>query len=87
MMTAGDFTGFRAVAQQLMLYEPIKRLTNIHNIFQQGLGAAGTVFRYLDTQPDVIDRSTAVRMPKFEKSIRFDSVRFFIRERLSEVWF
>jgi subfamily B ATP-binding cassette protein MsbA len=74
MMTAGDFTGFMLAL--VMLYEPIKRLTNIHNIFQQGLGAAGTVFRYLDTQPDVIDRSTAVKMPRFEKAIRFQSVRF-----------
>ncbi len=74
LMTAGDFTGF--VLALVMLYEPIKRLTNIHNIFQQGLGAAGTVFRYLDTQPDVIDRATAAKMPKFEKSIRFESVGF-----------
>jgi len=73
-MTAGDFTEF--VMALLMLYEPIKRLTNIHNIFQQGLGAAGTVFRYLDTQPDVIDRPTATRMPKFERAIRFEKVRF-----------
>jgi subfamily B ATP-binding cassette protein MsbA len=73
-MTAGDFTEF--VMALLMLYEPIKRLTNIHNIFQQGLGAAGTVFRYLDTQPDVIDRPSAAKMPKFEKAILFDEVRF-----------
>jgi subfamily B ATP-binding cassette protein MsbA len=74
MMTAGDFTGF--VLALVMLYEPIKRLTNIHNIFQQGLGAAGTVFRYLDTQPDVIDRPSAAKMPKFEKAIQFQGVRF-----------
>jgi subfamily B ATP-binding cassette protein MsbA len=40
------------------------------------LGAAGTVFRYLDTQPDVIDRATAVKMPKFEKAVTFEDVRF-----------
>ena len=73
-ITPGDFITF--VLALLMLYEPIKRLTNIHNIFQQGLGAAGTVFRYLDTQPDVIDYATAVKMPKFEKGIKFENVRF-----------
>jgi subfamily B ATP-binding cassette protein MsbA len=74
LMTAGDFTGFMLAL--VMLYEPIKRLTNIQNIFQQGLGAAETVFRYLDTQPDVIDRATAVKMQKFEKAIRFENVHF-----------
>lgn len=73
-MTAGTFTAF--VLALVMLYEPIKRLTNIHNIFQQGIGAAGEVFRYLDTRPDVIDRPSAVRLAKFEKAIRFENVRF-----------
>jgi subfamily B ATP-binding cassette protein MsbA len=73
-MTAGTFTAF--VLALVMLYEPIKRLTNIHNIFQQGIGAAGEVFGYLDTRPDVIDRPSAVRLSKFEKAIRFENVRF-----------
>ncbi|MGA8029731.1 MAG: ATP-binding cassette domain-containing protein, partial [Bryobacteraceae bacterium] len=60
----------------VMLYEPIKRLTNIHNIFQQGIGAAQKVFEYLDTRQDVIDRPNAARISKFEKSIRFRDVRF-----------
>ncbi len=74
VMTAGTFTGF--VLALVMLYEPIKRLTNIHNIFQQGIGAALHVFKYLDTQPDVMDRANAVKLERFEKSIRFQQVRF-----------
>ncbi|HEY6989310.1 MAG TPA: ABC transporter transmembrane domain-containing protein [Bryobacteraceae bacterium] len=74
VMDAGTFTAF--VLALVMLYEPIKRLTNIHNIFQQGIGAAGEVFRYLDTQPGVIDRPSSVRLARFEKSIRFENVRF-----------
>ena len=73
-MTAGTFTGF--VLALVMLYEPIKRLTNIHNIFQQGIGAALRVFEYLDTQPGVIDRPNAVRLSRFDKNIRFENVRF-----------
>jgi subfamily B ATP-binding cassette protein MsbA len=73
-MTAGTFTGF--VLALVMLYEPIKRLTNIHNIFQQGIGAALRVFKYLDTQPGVIDRPSAVRLSRFEKGVHFESVRF-----------
>jgi subfamily B ATP-binding cassette protein MsbA len=73
-MTAGDFTAF--VVALVMLYEPIKRLTNIHNIFQQGLGAAQTVFRYLDTQPDVMDAPDAKELARLEDSIRFRKVVF-----------
>jgi ATP-binding cassette, subfamily B, bacterial MsbA len=73
-MTAGTFTGF--VLALVMLYEPIKRLTGIHNIFQQGIGAALKVFEYLDRQRDVMDKPTAVRLSRFEKSIRFDNVGF-----------
>jgi subfamily B ATP-binding cassette protein MsbA len=74
IMTAGTFTGFATAL--VMLYEPIKRLTNIHNTFQQGIGAALKVFEYLDTQQDVVDKPGAARMSKFEKSIRFEDVRF-----------
>src|SRR5205085_9049204 len=72
-MTAGTFTGF--VLALVMLYEPIKRLTGIHNIFQQGIGAALKVFEYLDRQRDVMDKPSAVRLSKFERSIRLDNVR------------
>ncbi len=74
MMTAGTFTGF--VLALVMLYEPIKRLTNIHNIFQQGIGAAMKVFEYLDRSQDVVESPNAIRMSKFEKSIRFENVAF-----------
>lgn len=73
-MTAGTFTEF--VLALVLLYEPIKRLTNIHNIFQQGAGAAMKVFEYLDSRPDVIDRPNAVRLGRFTRNIRFENVRF-----------
>ncbi|MBV8072263.1 MAG: ATP-binding cassette domain-containing protein [Acidobacteriaceae bacterium] len=74
IMTAGTFTGF--VLALVMLYEPIKRLTNIHNVFQQGIGAALRVFGYLDTQPDVMDAPHAVKLTRFEKGIRLHNVSF-----------
>jgi ATP-binding cassette, subfamily B, bacterial MsbA len=74
-MTAEIFTAF--VVGLIMLYEPIKRLTNIHNIFQQGLGAAQSVFRYLDTQPDVMDAPQAKQLVRLSEAIRFRAVRFW----------
>jgi subfamily B ATP-binding cassette protein MsbA len=73
-MTAGKFTGF--VTALVMLYEPVKRLTNIHNIFQQAIGAALKVFEYLDRKQDLEEDPNAFRLSKFERSIRFENVRF-----------
>jgi ATP-binding cassette, subfamily B, bacterial MsbA len=73
-MTTGQFTSF--VIALLMLYEPVKRLTGIHNIFQQALGASQRVFGYLDRERVICDRPGAVKFTKFEKGITFDSVHF-----------
>ena len=73
-LTTGEFTSF--VIALLMLYEPVKRLTGIHNIFQQGLGAAERVFAYLDEPLRVCDRPSAVRLPGFSRAISFRDVSF-----------
>ncbi len=73
-MTAGTFTAF--VLALVMLYEPIKRLTNIHNIFQQAIGCTTKVFEYLDLHEGVMDEPNAVRLAKFEKNIVFRNVKF-----------
>jgi subfamily B ATP-binding cassette protein MsbA len=73
-MTTGQFTSF--VIALLMLYEPVKRLTGIHNIFQQALGASQKVFEYLESDQGIKDRPHAVKLTKFEKAIEFDSVSF-----------
>lgn len=73
-MTTGDFTSF--VTALLMLYEPVKRLAGIHNIFQQALGASQKVFEYLDREQQIKERPGAARLARFEKSIVFDKVGF-----------
>lgn len=73
-MTTGEFTAF--VIALLMLYEPVKRLTGIHNIFQQALGASQKVFEYLDMQESVRDRPGAVALAPFAGSVRFEKAGF-----------
>ena len=73
-MTTGEFTSF--VIALLMLYEPVKRLTGIHNIFQQALGASQKVFEYLDRDQQVKEKPGAVKLARFEKAIHFDNVSF-----------
>lgn len=73
-MTAGDFTSF--IVALLLLYEPVKRLTGIHNIFQQALGASQKVFEYLDREQAVQDRPGAVKLERLSQAIAFEDVTF-----------
>ncbi|HSP67981.1 MAG TPA: ABC transporter transmembrane domain-containing protein [Bryobacteraceae bacterium] len=73
-MSTGDFTSF--VVALLLLFEPVKRLTGIHNIFQQALGASQKVFEYLDGDQQIKEQHGAVRLSRFEKSITFENVSF-----------
>ncbi|HLJ50239.1 MAG TPA: ABC transporter transmembrane domain-containing protein [Bryobacteraceae bacterium] len=73
-MTAGQFTSF--VIALLMLYEPVKRLTGIHNIFQQALGASQKVFEYLDRVQNIREKPGAVKLHKLQHAIRLDKVTF-----------
>lgn len=73
-MTAGQFTTF--IVALLMLYQPIKRLNGIYNIFQQALGSSQRVFEYLAHPHDVAERPDAAEMPPFAHDIVFEGVGF-----------
>jgi len=73
-MTAGEFTSF--IFALLMLYEPVKRLTGIHQIFQQASGASQKVFEYLDTERQLADQPGAKALTGFGQSITFTGARF-----------
>ncbi|HVP47524.1 MAG TPA: ABC transporter transmembrane domain-containing protein [Bryobacteraceae bacterium] len=74
VMTAGQFTSF--VIALLMMYEPLKRLTGIHNIFQQAIGASQKVFEYLDHPVEIEDKPGAKKLARFEHGILYDGVGF-----------
>jgi subfamily B ATP-binding cassette protein MsbA len=73
-MTSGQFTGF--VIALLLLYEHVKRLTGILNIFQQAIGASQRVFEYIDRPQRIIDNPSLPALGPFERSIRFENVTF-----------
>ena len=73
-MTTGEFTTF--IAALLMLYEPVKRLNGIHNIFQQATGASQKVFEYLDRRIAITNKPNAVVLKNFSQSIVFEDVTF-----------
>lgn len=49
-LTPGAFVSF--VAAMSMLFEPIRRLTNINPVIQRGLAGADSLFELLDTPPE-----------------------------------
>jgi subfamily B ATP-binding cassette protein MsbA len=59
-----------------MLYEPVKRLVGIHNIFQQALGASQKVFEYLDSDIQIAEKPDAKELRRFVNSITFEDVTF-----------
>lgn len=73
-MTTGEFTSF--VIALLMLYEPVKRLTGIHNIFEQAIGASQRVFEYLNRVETVADAPRARPLREFTTAIEFRDVTF-----------
>jgi subfamily B ATP-binding cassette protein MsbA len=74
VLDAETFISF--LAALLFLYEPVKRITNLHNIFQQALGASEKVFTYLDQPEEIDDRAGAKRLEHFRDRIAFENVSF-----------
>ena len=73
-MTSESFLTF--ILALLMLYEPVKRLTGILNIFQQALGASERVFGYLARPDDIRSKPGAKPLAAFREGIVFKGVSF-----------
>ena len=73
-MTAGDFTAF--VTALLLLFEPVKRLVGIHNIFEQALGASQKVFQHLDHAEQIVEKPGAHKLAGFRHRVTLEDVSF-----------
>jgi subfamily B ATP-binding cassette protein MsbA len=72
--TPGTF--FTFLAALLLLYEPVKRLTNVNNTIQQGIAGADRVFSIIDLVPDIKDKSDAIKLPPVSRGIDIENVTF-----------
>jgi subfamily B ATP-binding cassette protein MsbA len=72
--TPGTFLSFMTAL--IMIYDPIKGVSNINSPLQQGMAAATRVFDLLDIKPEIEDRPDAVIMPPFRHQIEFKHVNF-----------
>jgi subfamily B ATP-binding cassette protein MsbA len=76
--TPGTFFSF--LTALIMLYEPVKRLTNVNNTIQQGIAGANRVFSIIDTIPDIRNDARAVALPKISEGIDIQNVTFRYEE-------
>ncbi len=72
--TPGTFLAF--LASLIMIYDPIKGISNINSPVQQGLAAATRVFALLDTKAEIQDRPDAKDITSFQDHIEFENVIF-----------
>ena len=72
--TVGTFFSFMAAV--LMLYQPVKRLSEFNNTIQQGLAAADRVFDILDFPSDITDIENAMNLPPGPHRVAFEGVDF-----------
>ena len=72
--TPGIFFAF--VTSMIMIYNPIKGVSNINSPVMQGLAAATRIFTLLDTQPSIQDKPGATPLPPFREAIAFNDVTF-----------
>lgn len=78
--TPGTFFSF--LAALLMLYQPIKSLSNINNSVQEGVAAAQRVYEILDLPVEIADSPQAKELPTISREIEFRHVNFAYEDRL-----
>jgi len=76
--TPGTFFSF--LTALIMLYEPVKRLTNVNNTIQQGIAGAERVFSIIDIVPDIKNDVDATDLPKISRGIDIKDVTFCYEE-------
>lgn len=72
--TTGEFISF--IGALLLVYEPLKRLSNMNANLQEGLAAAARVFSILDTHASIQNRVHAKNLPTVKGNIEFRNVSF-----------
>lgn len=73
-LKAEDFIRFLVFL--MTIFQPLKELTNVNNVIQNGMAAAERIVKTLDETPEVYDSPTAVTLQPFSQKIEFSNVSF-----------
>jgi len=57
-------------------YDPLRRLTEVDNTFQQAIAAGERIFELLDEAPEITDAPDAIALDEIEGDVVFDDVHF-----------
>jgi len=81
-----SFGGFSVVMGSLMsLMQPLKKLTGVHFVTQQGLAANKRIYDILEAEVTVKDSSGAISLPVLKDKINFKDVHFSYDDSQEEV--
>lgn len=72
--TTGEFISF--IGALLLVYEPLKRLSNLNANMQEGLAAGARVFSVIDTPPHIVDRHDAIPLLEAKGALEFKNVSY-----------
>lgn len=72
-MTLGTLVAF--LSYIISFYQPLRRLTEVDNIFQQAIASGDRIFELLDAEPEITDSEDAVD-PDGRAEVRFEDVTF-----------
>ena len=73
-MQSDDFIKF--ILLLFAMLQPIRKLSNVNVVFQNGIAAAERVFSILDNDNKIIQRENPIHIEDFNSSIRFQEVDF-----------
>ena len=73
-LSLGTLVAF--LSYTVSFYQPINRLTEIDNVFQEAIAAGERIFELLDTAADIQDAPEATVLPPIQGEVQFDDVYF-----------
>jgi ABC-type multidrug transport system fused ATPase/permease subunit len=81
-LTVGTLVAF--LSYSTSFYEPLRRLTEVDNIFQQAIAAGERIFELLDQQPNIQSKPDAVVLDEIEGRVSFEHVNFRYEDKDEE---
>ncbi|MBA7675693.1 putative multidrug export ATP-binding/permease protein [subsurface metagenome] len=73
-LTLGTLVAF--LSYIISFYEPLRRLTEADNVFQEAIGSGERIFELLDEVPEIKDKHDAGKLDSIRGDVVFDKVYF-----------
>jgi ABC-type multidrug transport system fused ATPase/permease subunit len=73
-LSLGTLVAF--LSYTVSFYEPINRLTEVDNVFQEAIAAGERIFELLDTTSDIENAPDAIELPPLLGDVHFEDVHF-----------